>query len=50
MGLLNAMMSLGWVVGPLLGGYFSGISFTLNFVSTLIPLGLAFVLALRLPG
>ncbi|WP_456420647.1 MFS transporter [Thermococcus sp.] len=50
MGLLNAMMSLGWVVGPLLGGYLSGISFTLNFVSTLVPLGLAFVLALRLPG
>ncbi|AFL95576.1 major facilitator superfamily permease 11 [Thermococcus cleftensis] len=50
MGLLNAMMSLGWVLGPLLGGYLSGISFTLNFVSTLIPLGLAFVLAIRLPG
>ncbi|WP_457741427.1 MFS transporter [Thermococcus sp.] len=50
MGLLNAMMSLGWVVGPLLGGYLSGISFQLNFVSTLIPLGLAFLLALRLPG
>ncbi len=50
MGLLNAMMSLGWVVGPLIGGYLSGISFTLNFVSTLIPLGVAFVLALRLPG
>jgi MFS family permease len=50
MGLLNAMMSLGWVVGPLIGGYLSGISFTLNFLSTLIPLGLAFLLALRLPG
>lgn len=50
MGLLNAMMSLGWVVGPLIGGYLSGISFALNFLSTLIPLGLAFVLALRLPG
>jgi len=50
MGLLNAMMSLGWVVGPLIGGYLSGISFQLNFMSTLIPLGLAFVLALRLPG
>ncbi len=50
MGLLNAMMSLGWVVGPLIGGYLSGISFTLNFVSTLIPLGLAFLLALRLEG
>ncbi len=50
MGLLNAMMSLGWVVGPLIGGYLSGRSFTLNFLSTLIPLGLAFVLALRLPG
>jgi len=50
MGLLNAMMSLGWVVGPLLGGYLSGISFTLNFLSTLVPLGLAFLLALRLPG
>jgi len=49
MGLLNAMMSLGWVVGPLIGGYLSGISFTLNFVSTVIPLGLAFLLALRLP-
>ncbi|QDA31971.1 MFS transporter [Thermococcus indicus] len=50
MGMLNAMMSLGWVVGPLIGGYLSGISFTLNFVGTLIPLGLAFLLALRLPG
>ncbi|ASA78267.1 MFS transporter [Thermococcus sp. 5-4] len=50
MGLLNAMMSLGWVIGPLIGGYLSGISFTLNFLSTLIPLGLAFILALRLPG
>ncbi|NJE60425.1 MFS transporter [Thermococcus sp. 21S7] len=50
MGLLNAMMSLGWVIGPLLGGYISGISFQLNFMSTLIPLGLAFILALRLPG
>ncbi|WP_297514419.1 MFS transporter, partial [Thermococcus sp.] len=50
MGLLNAMMSLGWVVGPLIGGYLSGISFQLNFMSTLVPLGLAFVLALRLPG
>ncbi len=50
MGLLNAMMSLGWVVGPFIGGYLSGISFTLNFVSTLIPLGLAFLLALRLEG
>jgi len=50
MGLLNAMMSLGWVVGPLLGGYLSGISFTVNFVSTLVPLGLAFVLVIRLPG
>ncbi|WP_297438583.1 MFS transporter [Thermococcus sp.] len=49
MGLLNAMMSLGWVVGPLIGGYLSGVSFTLNFISTLVPLGLAFVLALRLP-
>jgi len=50
MGLLNAMMSLGWVVGPLIGGYLSEISFTLDFVSTLIPLGLAFLLTLRLPG
>ncbi len=50
MGLLNAMMSLGWTVGPLIGGYLSGISFTLNFISTLIPLGLAFLLALRLEG
>ncbi|WP_297502109.1 MFS transporter [Thermococcus sp.] len=49
MGLLNTMMSLGWVVGPLVGGYLSGISFTLDFVSTLIPLGLAFILTLRLP-
>ena len=49
MGLLNAMMSLGWVVGPLIGGYLSGISFETNFASTLIPLGLAFLLALRLP-
>jgi len=49
MGLLNTMMSLGWVVGPLLGGYLSGISFQLNFVSTLVPLGLAFILVLRLP-
>ncbi|MDV3104428.1 MFS transporter [Thermococcus waiotapuensis] len=49
MSLLNAMMSLGWVVGPLIGGYLAGISFRLNFVSTLIPLGSAFLLALRLP-
>lgn len=49
MGLLNTMMSLGWVVGPLIGGYLAGISFTLNFLSTLIPLGVAFALALRLP-
>ncbi|WP_297506453.1 MFS transporter [Thermococcus sp.] len=48
MGLLNTMMSLGWVVGPLIGGYLAGISFTLDFVSTLIPLSLAFILALRL--
>ena len=48
MGLLNTMMSLGWVVGPLLGGYISGISFELNFMSSLIPLGLALLLALRL--
>ncbi|ASJ05948.1 MFS transporter [Thermococcus pacificus] len=48
MGLLNAMMSLGWVVGPLIGGYLAGISFTLNFLSTLVPLGLAFLLALKL--
>ncbi|NJE54632.1 MFS transporter [Thermococcus sp. 21S9] len=48
MGLLNAMMSLGWVVGPLIGGYLSGISFQLNFMSTLIPLGLAFLLAFKL--
>ncbi|ACJ16767.1 multidrug-efflux transporter [Thermococcus onnurineus NA1] len=49
MGLLNAMMSLGWVVGPLLGGYLSAISFELNFMSTLVPLGVAFLFALRLP-
>ncbi|ASI98864.1 MFS transporter [Thermococcus celer] len=49
MGLLNAMMSLGWVVGPLIGGYLSGIGFSVNFLSTLIPLGLAFVLTLGLP-
>ncbi|WP_010477976.1 MFS transporter [Thermococcus zilligii] len=49
MSLLNAMMSLGWVVGPLIGGYLAGISFRLNFASTLIPLGSAFLLALRLP-
>ncbi len=49
MGLLNAMMSLGWVVGPLIGGYLSGISFHLDFTSTLVPLSLAFLLALRLP-
>ncbi|ASJ03741.1 transporter [Thermococcus profundus] len=49
MGLLNAMMSLGWVVGPLIGGYLSGISFQVNFISTTIPLGIAFLLALRLP-
>ncbi len=48
MGLLNTMMSLGWVIGPLLGGYLSGISFELNFMSTLVPLGLALMLALRL--
>ncbi len=49
MGLLNTMMSLGWVIGPLLGGYLAGISFELDFASTLVPLGLAFILALRLP-
>ncbi|MBP1911067.1 MFS transporter [Thermococcus stetteri] len=49
MGLLNGMMSLGWVVGPLIGGYLSGISFQLNFFSTVVPLSIAFVLALRLP-
>ncbi|AMQ18264.1 MFS transporter [Thermococcus peptonophilus] len=49
MGLLNAMMSLGWVVGPLIGGYLSGISFQLNFFSTVVPLSIAFILALRLP-
>lgn len=49
MGLLNAMMSLGWVLGPLFGGYLSGISFELNFLTTLIPLGIAFLLASRLP-
>ncbi len=44
------MMSLGWVVGPLIGGYLSGIGFSVNFLSTLIPpLGLAFVLTLGLP-
>ncbi|NJF24102.1 MFS transporter [Thermococcus sp. Bubb.Bath] len=49
MGLLNAMMSLGWVVGPLIGGYLSGISFQLNFISTTVPLGIAFIMALKLP-
>jgi MFS family permease len=49
MGLLNAMMSLGWVIGPLIGGYLSGISFQLNFISTTLPLSIAFLLALRLP-
>ncbi|WP_297421107.1 MFS transporter [Thermococcus sp.] len=49
MGLLNTMMSLGWVVGPLIGGYLSGISFELDFMGTLVPLGLALLLALRLP-
>lgn len=43
------MMSLGWVVGPLIGGYLSEISFPLNFFSTVVPLSIAFVLALRLP-
>ncbi len=49
MGLLNAMMSLGWVVGPLIGGYLAGISFTLDFVSTIVPLSIAFILASGLP-
>lgn len=49
MALLNGMMSLGWVVGPLIGGYLSEISFPLNFFSTVVPLSIAFVLALRLP-
>lgn len=42
MGLLNAVMSLGWVIGPFIGGYLSSMSFELNFTSTLVPLGLAF--------
>lgn len=49
MALLNGMMSLGWVVGPLIGGYLSEISFQLNFFSTVVPLSIAFILALRLP-
>ncbi|NJE85086.1 MFS transporter [Thermococcus sp. CX2] len=49
MGLLNAVMSLGWVIGPFIGGYLSSMSFELNFTSTLVPLGLAFLLAVRLP-
>ncbi|WP_175059009.1 MFS transporter [Thermococcus sp. 2319x1] len=46
MGMLNTMMSIGWVVGPLIGGYLSGISFKLNFLSSLIPLTLALILIL----
>lgn len=48
MGLLNTMMSLGWVIGPMLGGYLAGISFRLMFLSTLVPLGLALILTLKL--
>ncbi len=48
MGLLNAMMSLGWVIGPMLGGYLAGISFRIMFISTLIPLSLALLLTLKL--
>ncbi|AEH24701.1 MFS transporter [Pyrococcus yayanosii] len=44
MGLLNTMMSLGWAIGPLLGGYLSGISFRLMFLSTLVPLFVALIL------
>jgi len=48
MGLLNAMMSLGWVIGPMLGGYLAGISFRVMFLSTLVPLSLALLLTLKL--
>ena len=48
MGLLNTMMSLGWVIGPMLGGYLAGISFRIMFFSTLVPLSLALLLTLRL--
>ncbi|MDK2783153.1 MAG: hypothetical protein PWQ32_742 [Thermococcaceae archaeon] len=44
MGMLNTMMSIGWVVGPLIGGYLSEISFGLNFLSSLVPLALAVAL------
>ncbi|NJE07854.1 MFS transporter [Thermococcus sp. M39] len=44
MGLLNTMMSLGWVIGPMLGGYLAGISFRFMFLSTLVPLGIALLL------
>ncbi|MFA4640179.1 MFS transporter [Pyrococcus kukulkanii] len=47
MGLLNTMMSLGWVVGPLLGGYLADISFELMLYSTTIPLILALILVLK---
>jgi len=44
MGMLNTMMSAGWVIGPLIGGYLSGISFKINFLGSLIPLILAVAL------
>ncbi|USS40729.1 MFS transporter [Thermococcus aggregans] len=47
MGILNTMMSIGWVVGPLIGGYLSEMSFKINFLSSLIPLGLAVALTLH---
>ncbi|RLF91395.1 MFS transporter, partial [Thermococci archaeon] len=47
MGLLNTMMSLGWVVGPLLGGYLADISFELMLYSTAVPLILALILVLK---
>ena len=47
MGMLNTMMSVGWVVGPLVGGYLSEISFRINFLASLIPLGLAVALTMN---
>ncbi|AFK22667.1 MFS transporter [Pyrococcus sp. ST04] len=47
MGLLNTMMSLGWVIGPLLGGYLADISFELMLYSTTLPLILALLLVLK---
>jgi len=44
MGLLNTMMSLGWVLGPLIGGYLADISFRIMLYSTVVPLLLAFTI------